>query len=236
MNYRLTTWYTYPTELRRFCASASVFLSQIAPGGVLAPRSRKLPVTEEHLFSLLELNGDYSAVATFQCRRNDRPLRGRISTPNPEYFPESICTFEIEFSAGPGFAKSPFTDAHDVAAALLGAACISGSALGEVEADDIPPELAEHDHCVFQEVDSMVVPVRIQWINCISMAQAKQLGWTDRGTPPVGEVECGDDYFVIKVTPEPFSFAVNSHVKARDSLEQWLGLEEAHARHPLNKS
>jgi hypothetical protein len=237
MKYCFTTSFLYGTGAddaalaRRFAAFFRTCGFQQA---VLQPRSRKLAPTEEHLAELLvPTDGYLDSHIDWSVKREGKSITGKLALTRIRPGFGSFTSFlDLKFALSAGYRGGPFASADEVRDAAVALMTIGPSPIGVIEVDDEPHETRSAKFERFREIDTLRMPVSIEWITVLHRAVVADLGASLRHAERVPGVRVGEagEYGWIVLCPEPFRYADARAVAAQEQVHRELRLVEAQER------
>lgn len=217
----MTSWFVWSGDVKPLWASLSAVLSRF-DAEILDSAKSNAVLTLDRISARLEgSEGNFKDIP-FRFRRRGVVQRGRLTLSQDR---SRSCTFEIDLSLASDYAKSAFESAAELASFLSSTAEAVDAFAGQIQAQDFPDNVSSLKYEVFNSVDTTQVPVSIEWINAFRRDYVQRLGWSE-AQPTVGRTTWDDNYLVIVLTSEPFSYAEMIGVEEQRVVEKELKLKE----------
>ncbi len=163
-------------------------------------------------------------------------MRGTLDiTRNRVWTPPGFTSFlELTFSLSEGYKGGPFHCVNEVRDILLACVQVGPSPMGFVESGDESYEQHTANFERFRIIDSMAVPVAIEWVSVLHRDVVARMGVDLVDAAAAADVLAGQqgDYWWIILTEEPFSFLKDAHTQRYRAMREAVGLETIHVKFP----
>jgi hypothetical protein len=235
MKYKMVTKFWYDNDEAALVTRLSrLFQTDFFRDTVLRPRSERLPVSAKNLLHVLQPDDYQKSDVRFVVNRGKKSLRGTLDiTRNALWTPPGFTSFlELSFSLSEGYKGGPFGDAYEVRDILLACVHVGPAPIGFVECEDESDEQHTAKFETFRRIDSMAVPVAIEWVTVLHKDVVARIDVPLLEAAANAGVLVGQqgDYWWIILTESVFSFTNDDCIEKYQAMNKALNLTEVHKR------
>jgi len=237
MKYRMVTTFWYDEDDAGLLSRLErLFKLEFFHDTVLRPRSDRLVPNRNNLHYVLQPDGYLTSDVRFFVSRGKRSLRGTLTIHRNSLWtpPGFTSVVRLTFSLSECYEKGPFHNVNEVRDILLACVEVGPSPMGFVESGDESYEQQTANFERFRRIDSMAVPVSIEWVSVLHKDVVARMGVNLVDAAAAAGVLAGQqgDYWWVILTEEPFSFLQEGHAQRSRAMKEALGLEAIHAKFP----
>lgn len=235
MKYRMVTKFWFDNDEAGLVSRLDrLFRVDFFRDTVLRPRSERLAVSPKNLQHVLQPDAYQTSDFRFIVNRGKKSLRGTLDiTRNALWTPPGFTSFlELSFSLSEGYKGGPFGNAEEVRDILLACVHVGPSPMGFVECEDESDEQHTAKFETFRRIDSMAVPVAIEWVTVLHKDVVARIGVPLAEAAASAGVLAGQqgDYWWIILTEPVFSFTKKNCIENYRAMNKALKLAEVHKR------
>ncbi|WP_435018043.1 hypothetical protein TA3x_005683 [Tundrisphaera sp. TA3] len=213
-----------------------LFEMEFFQGTVLRPRSDRLPPTRANLHRVLQPDRHQTSDVRFVVDRGKKSLRGELSIIRNSEWTASRFTSSLglDFSLSECYKGGPFHGVDEIRDLLLACVQVGPSAMGFVKCEDESSEQHSANFERFRNLDSMAVPVTIEWVTVLhkDVVAAMEVDLMNAAAAAGARAGRQGDYWWIILTEEPFSFMKAAHEQKYRAMREAVGLDDIHAKFP----